>query len=283
MQIITSVPEMQHYSDKSRVNGNKIAVVPTMGYLHEGHLSLIRLAKQLSDLVITTIFVNPTQFSPEEDFEKYPRDLNRDISLCTSAGCDVVFAPDVAAMYNNNFLTYVSVDNITNKLEGIFRPAHFKGVTTVVAKLFNITKPHIAVFGQKDAQQVAVIKKMVKDLNFDIQIIVGPTIREADGLAMSSRNIYLTNGERKDASVLYKSLKLAEEEIKKGENSIEKIKAKMTDLILSKPNFKIDYISFNDAETLEELATITQTPVLISLAARIGKVRLIDNCIIKNE
>ncbi len=281
MQVITSVSEMQHYSDKIRINGNKIAVVPTMGYLHEGHLSLIRLAKQHCDVVITTIFVNPAQFSPEEDFEKYPRDLNRDISMCTSAGCDVVFAPDVAAMYNHNFLTFVSVDNISNKLEGTFRPSHFKGVTTVVAKLFNITKPHVAVFGQKDAQQAAVIKKMVKDLNFDIQIIVAPTVREPDGLAISSRNIYLTNGERKDASVLYKSLKLAEEEINNGENSVEIIKTKMIDLILSKPNFIIDYISFNDADTLEELGTIAGTPVLVSLAARIGKVRLIDNLVIK--
>lgn len=281
MQIITSVSEMQHFADKTRINGNRIAVVPTMGYLHDGHLSLIRLAKQHSDLVITTIFVNPTQFSPNEDFEKYPRDLNRDISMCTSAGCDVVFAPDATAMYNHNFLTFVSVDYITNKLEGKFRPTHFKGVTTIVAKLFNITKPHVAVFGQKDAQQIAVIRKMIKDLNFDIQIIVGETVREADGLAMSSRNIYLTDGERKDASVLYKSLKLAEDEINNGENSVEIIKTKMIDFILSKPNFMIDYISFNDPDTLEELNFITETPVLVSLATRIGKVRLIDNLVIK--
>ncbi len=281
MQIITSVSEMQIYSDKIRINGNKIGVVPTMGYLHEGHLSLIRLAKQHSDVVITTIFVNPAQFSPEEDFEKYPRDLNRDISMCTSAGCNVVFAPDVAAMYNHNFLTFVSVDKISNKLEGKFRPSHFEGVTTVVAKLFNITKPHVALFGQKDAQQAAVIKQMVKDLNFDIQIIVAPTVREPDGLALSSRNIYLTNGERKDAAVLYNSLKLAEEEITNGENSVEIIKTKMIEIISSKPNFIIDYISFNDPDTLEELDTIAETPVFVSLAARIGKVRLIDNLVIK--
>ena len=282
MQFVTSISEMQQLSDKIRSQGTTIAVVPTMGYLHEGHLSLIRLAKQNSDFVIVTIFVNPTQFAPNEDFERYPRDINRDLALCRTEPVDVVFAPETSAMYNSNFLTFVNVEKITEILEGKFRPSHFRGVATVVAKLFNITKPHIAIFGQKDAQQAIVIKKMVKDLNYDIKIIIGPTVRENDGLAMSSRNVYLKDDERKDAAVLYQSLKFAESQILNGETDLQKIKSDMEKIILSKPNFTIDYISFNDAETLDDLskANINRT-ILISLAARIGYVRLIDNILVK--
>ncbi len=273
---------MQQLADKVRSMGNTIAVVPTMGYLHEGHLSLIRMAKQNADFIITTIFVNPTQFAPNEDFNQYPRDLNRDLAMCNTEGVDVVFAPETSAMYNSNFLTYINVEKITEKLEGKFRPTHFKGVATVVAKLFNITKPHIAVFGQKDAQQAIVIKKMVKDLNFDIKIIIGPTVREPDGLAMSSRNVYLKNSDRTNASILYKSLKFAENEILSGQTDLHKLKAEMEKKILAKENFSIDYISFNDAETLEDVDFVDlNKPLLISLAVRISNVRLIDNIVVK--
>jgi pantoate--beta-alanine ligase len=283
MQVISSISEMQQYSEKMRLSGHRLGVVPTMGYLHEGHLNLIRLAKQHSDIVITTVFVNPTQFSPEEDFEKYPRDVNRDMAMSESAGSDVVFTPSVNEMYNHNYLTYVNVEKISSFLEGKIRTTHFRGVTTVVAKLFNITKPHIAVFGQKDAQQVVVIKKMVKDLNFDIEIVVAPIVRELNGLAMSSRNVYINNGEKDEASVLYKSLKLAEKMISEGELSSSNIKTKMAELILSNQKFSLDYIAFSDEITLEDVETITDKPVLISLAARFGKVRLIDNIIVNRK
>lgn len=282
MQVISSITEMQQLADKVRINGQKIGVIPTMGYLHEGHISLIKLAKENADFIITTIFVNPTQFAPNEDFDKYPRDLNRDIALCTAENVDVIFAPETSSMYSDNYLTYVNVEKITEKLEGKFRPTHFRGVTTVVVKLFNITKPHIAVFGQKDAQQAIVIKKMVKDLNFDIKIIIGQTVRESDGLAMSSRNVYLKEAERKNAAVLYQSLKLAEKLILNGESDTLKIRSEMEKLILSKQNFKIDYIEFNDAENLNDLTQIIpEKTVLVSLAARVGSVRLIDNIMIK--
>ncbi|MBU1298191.1 MAG: pantoate--beta-alanine ligase [Bacteroidetes bacterium] len=283
MQVITSIPEMQQYSEKMRLSGQRIGVVPTMGYLHDGHLSLIRLAKEHSDFVITTVFVNPTQFSPEEDFEAYPRDLNRDIALTESVGSDVVFAPSPPDVYNANYLTYVNVEKITSLLEGKYRLTHFRGVTTVVAKLFNITKPHVAVFGQKDAQQVIVIKKMVKDLNYDVEIIVAPTVRESNGLAMSSRNVYITNGEKDEAAVLFKSLKLAESLVKNGEVSVSHIKSKMTDLILSVPKMSIDYVSFTDESTLDKVETVADKPILISLAARFGNVRLVDNIVVNSE
>lgn len=283
MQVISSITEMQQYSEKMRLNGNRIGVVPTMGYLHEGHLSLIRLAKQHADIVITTVFVNPAQFAPEEDFEKYPRDVNRDVAMSESAGSDVVFTPSVSEMYNHNYLTYISVENISSALEGQFRATHFRGVTTVVAKLFNITKPHAAVFGQKDAQQAIVIKKMIKDLNFDIEIIVAPIVREANGLAMSSRNVYINNGEKDEAAVLYKSLKLADKMILEGERSVSIIKSKMSALILSNPKFTLDYIAFSDETTLVDVETIAEKPVLVSLAAHFGKVRLIDNLIVNRR
>jgi pantoate--beta-alanine ligase len=253
-----------------------------MGYLHEGHLSLIRLAKEKSDVVITTIFVNPLQFAPNEDYDRYPRDFERDVKLAQSAGCDIIFHPSVEEMYPQNFLTYVEVDKLTKVLEGEFRPTHFRGVTTVVAKLFNITKPHIAVFGQKDAQQALIIKQMVRDLNFDIEIIVAPIVREPDGLAMSSRNVYLSDSERKDATVLYESLKLAEKLIENGERNSKNIILKMEELIKSKPTAKIDYIAIVEPETLEKVETLSEgKEYLIALAVRIGSTRLIDNTIVK--
>jgi pantoate--beta-alanine ligase len=282
MRIISKVKEMQKVADELRKEGKIIGVVPTMGYLHEGHLSLIRLAKEKSDVVITTIFVNPLQFAPNEDYDRYPRDFERDVKLAQSAGCDIIFHPSVEEMYPQNFLTYVEVDKLTKVLEGEFRPTHFRGVTTVVAKLFNITKPHIAVFGQKDAQQALIIKQMVRDLNFDIEIIVAPIIREPDGLAMSSRNVYLSDSERKDATVLYESLKLAEKLIENGERNSKNIILKMEELIKSKPTAKIDYIAIVEPETLEKVETLSEgKEYLIALAVRIGSTRLIDNTIVK--
>jgi pantoate--beta-alanine ligase len=282
MRIISKVKEMQKVADELRKEGKIIGVVPTMGYLHEGHLSLIRLAKEKSDVVITTIFVNPLQFAPNEDYDRYPRDFERDVKLAQSAGCDIIFHPSVEEMYPQNFLTYVEVDKLTKVLEGEFRPTHFRGVTTVVAKLFNITKPHIAVFGQKDAQQALIIKQMVRDLNFDIEIIVAPIIREPDGLAMSSRNVYLSDSERKDATVLYESLKLAEKLIENGERNSKNIILKMEELIKSKPTAMIDYIAIVEPETLEKVETLSEgKEYLIALAVRIGSTRLIDNTIVK--
>jgi pantoate--beta-alanine ligase len=231
MKIITKITDMQEQADRLRRQGKKIGLVPTMGYLHEGHLSLVREAQKHSDLVVMSIFVNPTQFGPNEDLEDYPRDFDWDAELARTAGCDIIFYPDVSEIYPGNYLTSVIVEKITKVLCGVSRPTHFRGVTTIVAKLFNIVKPHIAVFGQKDAQQAIVIKKMVVDLNYDIEIIVAPIIREADGLAMSSRNTYLTLGQRKQAAVLYQSLMAAGKMIEAGERDARIIKNQVRQMI----------------------------------------------------
>lgn len=281
MKVITSIPEMQEASSSLRRAGKSIAVVPTMGYLHNGHLSLVKIAKKSSDVVITTIFLNPAQFSPHEDFDKYPRDIEADKACAESAGTDILFTPDISSMYPENYLTYVEIEKISKILEGKSRPSHFRGVTTVVAKLFNITQPHIAVLGQKDAQQVTIIKQMVRDLNFNLKIVVGSIIRDHDGLALSSRNVYLSPQERSEAIVLYQSLKLAHQLIQSGARHSNEIINNMMKLISSKPSAQIDYISIADTETLSELSTIIpSTEVLISLAVRIGMTRLIDNIIV---
>ena len=278
--IVSTIGEMKQIADDYRRNGKKIGVVPTMGYLHEGHLSLISLAKQHADVIITTLFVNPTQFGPTEDFEKYPRDFERDKQLAESAGTDIFFVPSKEEMYQSDHLTSINVERITSVLEGKIRPTHFRGVATVVGKLFNITKPHIAVFGQKDAQQTIVIQRMVKDLNFDIRIIIAPTVRETDGLAMSSRNVYLSTTERNESVVIYQSLQLAKRLIDEGERNCSTIISEMTKLITSKPSAKIDYISISDASSLEELVTLQAgCKILVSLATRFGATRLIDNII----
>jgi pantoate--beta-alanine ligase len=252
-----------------------------MGFLHEGHLSLIKLAREKSDAVIVTIFVNPTQFSPAEDFSRYPRDIKRDRQLAKAAGCDVLFTPSARGMYPEDYLTYVQVERLSNVLEGKFRPTHFRGVSTVVAKLFIITKPHLAVFGQKDAQQAIIIKQIVRDLNFDIDILVAPIVRETDGLAMSSRNVYLSPGERSDALVLRKALDLAESTIHRGEFDTGRIKRKIRQLITSGRHVDVDYAAVVDAETLEELAKLQRgRRTLIALAARVGRTRLIDNTVL---
>jgi len=280
MKVITTICEMQQAADELRKLGKKIGVVPTMGYLHDGHLSLISLAKQHADVIITTLFVNPTQFGPTEDFEKYPRNFERDKKLAESAGTDILFVPSKEEMYPSDHLTNINVERITSVLEGKIRPTHFRGVTTIVAKLFNITKPHIAVLGQKDAQQSIVIQRMVEDLDFDIKIIIAPTVRESDGLAMSSRNVYLSATERKESTVLYQSLQLAKRLIDEGERDCSIIISDMSKLITSKPSARIDYVSISDASSLEELVTLRPAGnILISLAVRIGTTRLIDNII----
>jgi pantoate--beta-alanine ligase len=278
MRIVRSPKAMQEICKGLKREGKIIGFVPTMGYLHKGHLNLIKIAKRKSDVVVASIFVNPTQFGPKEDFERYPRDFKRDVSLLESrlGRDDFVFAPRRGDMYPNGYLTYVNVDEITQHLEGVIRPGHFRGVSTVVAKLFNIVRPDIAVFGQKDAQQAVVLKKMVDDLNYGVKMIIAGTIRERDGLALSSRNIYLSKEERKQAKILYQALRLAKKMIKKGERSPSRIVSKMIALINKQPWADIDYVAITDAHSLELLNKL-KGEVLISLAVRFGKTRLIDN------
>ena len=277
MEIVNSAKDMQMVAEDYRLEGKKIGFVPTMGYLHEGHLSLVRQAKKDNDVVIVSIFVNPLQFAPNEDYESYPRDIERDEELLKNEGVDVLFYPSVQDMYPDGFQTYVQVENLTKVLEGRSRPTHFRGVTTVVLKLFNITKPHRAYFGKKDAQQLIVIKRMVRDLNLDVEIVGMPIVREEDGLAMSSRNKYLNDEERKQAVCLYRALKRAEELIKGGVYDAERIKKEMEDVIKLYPLAEIDYISINRISDLEELDRVEDGNTLVSLAVRIGKTRLIDN------
>ncbi len=256
-----------------------VGFVPTMGYFHEGHLTLVRQARAENPSVVVSIFVNPTQFGPQEDFNSYPHDTQRDLALLEKEQVDIVFMPSVAEMYPPQFSSWVEVGKVTEKLEGASRPGHFKGVTTVVAKLFNIVQPNRAYFGQKDAQQLVVIKKMVADLDMNLEIVAVPTVREPDGLAMSSRNTYLNPEERKAAVILYQALGLAQKLWSQGEKDAQTIRQQMTDLIQKQPLADIDYVSIADAETLDELDTV-KSPALVSLAVRIGKTRLIDNVVL---
>jgi len=275
---VETVSRMQLTADTLRREGKRIAVVPTMGALHEGHLSLIRLARKHADVVVTTVFVNPLQFGPGEDFGRYPRPLPNDIMAAADAGAEYVFAPSVREMYPEGFQTSVHVEQLTARLEGAVRPGHFRGVTTIVAKLFTAVKPHVAVFGQKDAQQLAVIKRMTVDLGFHVDIVVGQTVRERDGLAMSSRNVYLTESQRKEAPVLYQALSLARDRIQQGEFRRATLVEEMRAVISGRSSASIDYLSVADAVTLEEVEQLTPgKDVLISLAARFGTTRLIDN------
>lgn len=280
IQVVEKVREMQLQADRWRQEGKLIGLVPTMGYLHEGHLSLIRIARERADVVVTSIFVNPTQFAPHEDFQRYPRDLPRDLRLAEEAGCHVVFHPSVEEMYPEGYLTYVEVEKITGVLCGRSRPTHFRGVTTVVAKLFNIVKPHLAVFGQKDAQQALVVKRMAEDLNFDLEIVVAPIVREADGLAMSSRNTYLSPAERAQAVVLYKALQRASELVAKGERDAARLREELARVIQTAPDARIDYVAVVNAHTLEEVETL-RGQVLVALAVWIGTTRLIDNVLLQ--
>jgi len=273
MQVVGPIFEIRALRQKL---SSTVGFVPTMGYLHEGHLALIKQARIENSAVIVSIYVNPAQFGPREDFGAYPRELNLDLELLRKEGVDIVFVPSDDEMYPPEFSSWVDVEKVTEQLEGASRSGHFRGVTTVVAKLFNIVQPSRAYFGQKDAQQAVVIKRMVADLNMGIEIIVVPTVRESDGLAMSSRNIYLSLGERQAATILFKALTLARQLRQGGEKDAGKIRRQMTSLIQKEPLARIDYVSIADAETLEELNLIDR-PALASLAVRIGKTRLIDN------
>lgn len=273
---------MQRHANNLRAQGKRIGLVPTMGYLHDGHLCLIEQARKATDMVVTSIYVNPGQFGPNEDFLTYPRDWPGDQKKAKKAGTDILFAPGDEDMYPPDYLTRVNVEKITRVLCGVTRPGHFQGVTTIVARLFNIVKPHVAVFGQKDAQQSIVIQRMVKDLNYDIDIIIVPTVREPDGLAMSSRLRYLSPEERRDAAVLYGSLKLAESLILDGQLNADVIKAEMRNMIDAVASSKIDYIEIVDTVNLEPVQKI-KNRVLIALAVKIGLTRLIDNLVIDLE
>ena len=276
MKIIHSVADMQAEAEALRRSGQTIGFVPTMGYLHEGHLSLLRIARKRADVTVMSIFVNPTQFGPNEDLERYPRDFERDERLAREEGCDILFYPSAEEMYPYPYRTYVVVEEITHVLCGKSRPTHFRGVTTIVAKLFNIVKPHFAVFGQKDAQQVIVIKQMARDLNFNLDILTGPIVREPDGLAMSSRNVYLSADERKDALKLYKSLTEAKRLIEAGERDALKIKNAIERILSQGKSVRTDYIEIVDTTNLKPVEKI-QGDVLIALAVFVGKTRLIDN------
>ncbi len=279
MKVIKAIDEIRQWSRNERQNGHTIGFVPTMGYLHEGHLSLVREAQKYTDRTVVSIYVNPTQFAPNEDLEDYPRDFGLDASNCRREGVDALFYPNSAIMYPQPYKTYVVTEDLSEKLCGRSRPIHFRGVTTVVSKLLNIVEPHVAVFGQKDAQQAIIVRRMVKDLNFDVEIIVAPTVRESDGLAMSSRNKYLSQHERKEAPVLYRSLQMAESLFNQGRRDYEFIKDKMSEFIRENTSAKIDYIEFVDAETLEEPDEHSKQ-ILAALAAYFNKARLIDNIIL---
>ena len=273
MQVVKTIAEIRAL--RRQISGT-VGLVPTMGYLHEGHLALVKQAKQQNSAAIVSIYVNPAQFGPREDFGAYPRDLDRDLDLLQKEGVDIVFVPSDDEMYPLGFSSWVDVEKVTERLEGESRPGHFRGVATVVAKLFNIVQPTRAYFGQKDAQQVVVIKRMAADLNVNLEVVVVPTVRESDGLAMSSRNIYLGPKERQAATILFKALTLARQLRGGGENDAEKIRRQMTALIQKEPLAKLDYASIADAETLQKL-NLLDRPAVASLAVRIGKTRLIDN------
>jgi pantoate--beta-alanine ligase len=274
MQVVTTAAEMHRL--RSQMTGS-VGLVPTMGYLHEGHLSLVRRARADNEHVVATIFVNPTQFGPQEDYQRDPRDPERDLRLLEQEGTDVVFMPGVEEMYPQGFDTWVEVgESLTGRLEGVFRPGHLRGVTTVVAKLFNVVQAQRAYFGQKDGQQLAVIRRMAADLHMDVEVVAVPTVREPDGLAMSSRNAYLSPEERRAATVLWRSLCRARELFDGGERRAEVIRWEMGDVLASEPLARVDYVSVADAQTLAELETL-DSPAMVSLAVRIGSTRLIDN------
>ncbi len=281
VELITTIQGVREAVRAARRAGKRIGFVPTMGYLHEGHLSLMRQARQECDVVVVSIFVNPTQFGPNEDYDRYPRDLERDKALCETVPVDILFHPSVEEMYPQPFLTRVSVSTITETLCGASRPGHFDGVATIVAKLLNIVRPDAAYFGQKDAQQVVVIRRMVRDLNMDdIEIRPVPIVREPDGLAMSSRNVYLSPEERQAALVLYRTLQMAQERVAAGERDMAALADEMCRMIAAEPLARIDYVSIVDEESLQPVQRL-EGRCLAALAVWIGKTRLIDNCILE--
>lgn len=282
LKVINSIKEMQDYSESLRLLGKKIAFVPTMGYFHEGHLALMREAKKMADCVVVSIYVNPTQFGPKEDLSKYPRDFDRDLKMAESVQADVIFFPPDNEMYPDNYQTYINVERVTQNLCGISRPTHFRGVTTICLKLFNVVKPHFAIFGKKDFQQYIAIKRMITDLNLDLQIVGLPTVREADGLAMSSRNVYLKGNERLSALLLIGSLKLAQSLYAAGEIKAAVIIGEVEKLIKSADSTNIDYIKICDTTNLEDVEKI-QSQAVIALAVKVGATRLIDNHVFGEE
>ncbi|MFN3741550.1 MAG: pantoate--beta-alanine ligase [Anaerolineales bacterium] len=277
MKVLTSLGEL--WEERKKL-AEPVGFVPTMGYLHEGHLSLVRRARQECASVVVSIFVNPTQFGPHEDLARYPRDLERDLRLLTPLQVDVVWTPTVEEMYPPGYQTWVTVEELTKPLEGAMRPGHFRGVTTVVSKLFNAVQPQRAYFGQKDAQQAAVIRQMRRDLSYPIEIVVCPTVREADGLAMSSRNTYLSPTERQAATVLYRALTAAQSAYQAGERNAERLRAIMLEVLQSEPLAQVQYVSCADYDTLQELDEV-RGKALLSMAVFIGKTRLIDNVVLE--
>ena len=281
MEIINRRQRMTSVARKIRREQDRtIGLVPTMGALHEGHLSLVREARRMCDVVVVSVFVNPAQFGPGEDFERYPRDLTKDTALLTDYNVDYIFAPPVEEIYPKGFSTYVNVEGISEQLEGASRPGHFRGVATVVTVLLNTVRPDFAFFGQKDAQQALVIRRLVKDLAFDTEIVVLPIVREDSGLAISSRNLYLTTDEQSSATVIHRALKQAKHAYKDGERSAGRIAEIIRTTVESEPRARLDYVTVADAETLERVDKIDERPTLIAVAAYIGKTRLIDNTIL---
>jgi len=274
-----TVKEMQALSDELRKD-KRIAFVPTMGYLHEGHLALARKARELADIVAVSIFINPTQFGPQEDLAKYPRDFDRDAKLLEQEKTDIIFYPDAKEMYPQGYATYVQVRELQNHLCGKSRVGHFVGVATVVAKLFNIVKPHFAVFGQKDYQQLKVIERMVRDLNMDLEIVPYPTVREKDGLAMSSRNAYLNPEEREKALLIYEAMTRVESLVRSGVRDASKLRENAEQILTSRDGVTVEYVSIADTDTLEEVDQV-EHKALLAIACHVGKTRLIDNTILE--
>lgn len=283
MQIINSPAEMQKTALELRRQGRKIGFVPTMGFLHEGHISLARLARREADVVILSIFVNPRQFGPKEDLEKYPHDLKRDSELCRQNGVDIIFNPSVQDMYPSSFRVFIDENDLSKQLCGASRPGHFRGVLTVVGKLFNLVLPDMAVFGQKDAQQAVLVRQMINDLDFPVRMIIAPIIRESDGLAMSSRNVYLSPAERRDAVCLSAALRLARRLYRSDERHSTVLKGAMSDLIGKIKSASIDYIEIVGAHNLKPIHKIENEDILIALAVRIGNTRLIDNLLLHDD
>jgi pantoate--beta-alanine ligase len=277
--VIPTTVQMRGHCESLRQSGKRIAFVPTMGFLHEGHLSLMRIGRRMADVLVVSIFVNPTQFGPGEDFESYPRNMERDLELCRREGAELIFTPTAEELYSQGFETRVQLAQLPQHLCGLSRPVFFNGVATVVTKLFNIVRPHAAVFGEKDFQQLQVIRRMVRDLDFGIDIVAGPIVREADGLAMSSRNAYLTPEQRPSALSLSRSLTLARERIEDGLTDARELIQIVSDGIHSHPENRIDYVAVCHPETLEDIDTIDRT-VLLALAVWVGKTRLIDNALL---
>jgi pantoate--beta-alanine ligase len=277
MHILDSLEALRAYR---QTHPSSLGLIPTMGYLHAGHIALVRAARQAHAQVMASIFVNPTQFAANEDLSSYPRDLARDFALLEAEGVDAVFTPTPAQMYPEDYQTYITVEQVSQGREGAARPNHFRGVATVVAKLFNLTQPNAAYFGQKDAQQVAVVRRMVRDLDFPLSIKVHPIIREADGLAMSSRNVYLNPTERHAASVLYRALSAATQCYEQGERQPDALRAEAHAILAAEPLAKPAYVSLALASNLEEVSAPSSAPLLLSIAAQVGKPRLLDNCLL---